>query len=210
MKENQDYLNDISEIRSMMERSSRFISLSGLSGVFAGIYALIGAHIANDIMNPVNYDITEKLKTLTTSNLKLLMLDVTIVLVLAIATGIFFTVRRAKKANQKIWDRTVQRLLINLFIPLAAGGLFCLTMIFRGVIGFVAPATLIFYGLALINASRYTVSDIRSLGLAEIALGLIAASFPGYGLIFWAIGFGILHILYGAIMYFKYERISAT
>ena len=43
---NEDYLKDISEIKNLMNKSSRFISLSGLSGVLAGIYALIGAAVA--------------------------------------------------------------------------------------------------------------------------------------------------------------------
>jgi len=68
----------------------------------------------------------------------------------------------------------------------------------------VAPLTLIFYGLALVNASKYTLSEIRSFGIAEIVLGLIAMAFIGYGLLFWAIGFGLLHIIYGIIMHVRY------
>ena len=46
MKEEQNYIQDIAEMRSMMERSSKFLSLSGLAGIMAGIYALSGAYIA--------------------------------------------------------------------------------------------------------------------------------------------------------------------
>ena len=46
MKNETDYLRDIGEIRSLMERSSKFISLSGWAGIFAGIYALAGVYVA--------------------------------------------------------------------------------------------------------------------------------------------------------------------
>jgi predicted lysophospholipase L1 biosynthesis ABC-type transport system permease subunit len=40
------HLEDIAEIRAMMERSTRFLSLSGLSGVFAGTFGLIASGLA--------------------------------------------------------------------------------------------------------------------------------------------------------------------
>jgi hypothetical protein len=90
--------------------------------------------------------------------------------------------------------------------PLVTGGLLILILISRSYYGIITPATLIFYGLALVSASNFTFADVKYLGLLEIALGLIAACFPGYGLLFWAIGFGVLHIIYGSMMYLKYDR----
>ena len=128
------------------------------------------------------------------------------VLILALGTGIFFTTRKAKKHGLKIWDSTSKRLLINLLIPLATGGIICLILLDKHYYALVAPATLVFYGLSLVNASHHTYRDIRYLGLTQIVLGLVAFMYIGYGLLFWAIGFGVLHILYGTLMYFKYER----
>jgi hypothetical protein len=104
-----------------------------------------------------------------------------------------------------IWDHTSKKLLLNLLIPLAAGGMFVLGLLHYDDWRFVVPATLVFYGLALVNASKYTVSDIRYLGFLEIALGILGMWYIGYGLYFWAIGFGLLHIIYGLIMWWKYE-----
>jgi hypothetical protein len=70
----------------------------------------------------------------------------------------------------------------------------------------VAPATLVFYGLALVNGSKYTLNDIRNIGYLEAGLGVVSMFVPGYGLWFWALGFGVLHIVYGVTMYYKYER----
>ena len=194
-----DYLKDITEIRSIMERSSRFISLSGLSGVMAGVYALAGAYVAHLIVQDYRANHNEYVVTY-------LMTVAAVVLLLAVGTGVFLTTRRARAQGATIWDATAQRLLINLLIPLVVGGLFSLILVARGMVGIIAPSMLIFYGLALVNASKYTLTDIRYLGFAEIGLGLLAALLPGYSLLFWALGFGVLHIIYGTLMYYTHER----
>ena len=209
MTQNDNYLKDISEIRSMMERSSRFISLSGISGIFAGVFALGGAAVAYFFLG-MNYYRSYDEGVLSSSEnynsiINFLILDALFVLVASLAAGIFFTTRKARKQGHKIWDKTVKQLLVSTFIPLAAGGIFCLSLLYHGVIGLVAPATLVFYGLALLNGSKYTLDDIRYLGICQIILGVISSFFIGYGLFFWAIGFGVLHIIYGAAMYFKYD-----
>lgn len=207
MENKTQYLEDISQIRSMMERSSRFISLSGLSGVFAGVYALGGAFLARQIINnEIGASYQAKLLNLSSGRLEQLTIIAIVVLVLAVGTGIILTTRKARKNGLKIWDKTAKLLILNLLIPLITGGFLCLIFLYHGFVGIIAPSTLIFYGLGLINASKYTFTDIRYLGFAEIALGLISAYYAGFGIYFWALGFGILHILYGTIMYFKYER----
>jgi len=206
MEEQKEHLQTLSEIRSMMERSSRFISLSGLSGVFAGVFALIGAGLA--YMKIRSFEENYRVMDIRDVNETVVYLFVlaAIVLIASLSVGVFLTVRNSKKRGIRIWDSTAKRLLINLMIPLGTGGLFCLVLLYHGVIGLIGPATLIFYGLSLINASKYTLNDIRYLGICEIILGLISSFYLGYGLLFWATGFGFLHIVYGAAMYFKYEK----
>lgn len=209
MSTQEEQLNALKDIRQMMDRSSRFISLSGLSGVFAGVIALIGAYFANDEINKFinkrgyGYGVDGEM------NLEFNLIKLGIfVLVIALAGGVLFTYRKSQKNNLPIWDKTSKSLLINLFVPLVAGGLFIIALLINhpNTYAIVAPSCLIFYGLALINASKYTYSDIRYLGLCEVILGLICMFYVGYGLIFWAFGFGVLHIVYGLLMYFKYER----
>ena len=197
--EKTDYLKDITEIRAIMERSSRFISLSGLSGVMAGVYALAGAYVAHLIVQDYRANPHDDV-------VAYLMADAAAVLLLAVGTGVFLTTRRARAQGATIWDATARRLLINLLIPLVVGGLFSLILVARGTVGIIAPSMLIFYGLALVNASKYTLTDIRYLGFAEIGLGLLAALIPGYSLLFWALGFGVFHIIYGTLMYYTHER----
>ena len=200
--EAKDYLKDIQDIKSMMAQSSQFISLSGLSGILAGIYALVGAYFAyNIIENDRSYYIT-----LESTTFKLIIGIALLVLLLSIVTAYLLTIRKAKKMGEKVWNSTSKRLIINFCIPLITGGIFTLLLLKNGYYGLIAPITLIFYGMACVNASKYTLRDVRYLGITQILLGLIATEFSGYGLYFWVLGFGICHILYGSIMHYKYDR----
>lgn len=212
--ENSQHLEAIQDIRNMMKKSTRFLSLSGLSGVFAGIYALVGAYIAylmlgefaasfrDDTGRDVGMNVKERLFGLYVDYVLL----AAAILVASIVTAYFFSNRKAKREGHNLFDHTAIRVLINLCIPLVAGGLFCLALLYHGAIIFIAPCMLLFYGMALINASKYTYDDIRYFGICEIILGLINAFNLGNGLIYWSLGFGVLHIVYGAVMWFKYER----
>lgn len=209
--ENNDSLNDLKDIRRIMERSSKFISLSGLSGVAAGICALIGAFLAYKLLN--NYYGTYNSRGFFSgddfSRLKIkFVLLAAAVFSVAFISSYYLTWRKAKKQGLPIWDHTSKRLAWNMILPLMSGGLFIVGMLRYDAWFFVSPACLIFYGLALVNASKYTLNDIRYLGYCEIILGLINMYFPGYGLWFWAFGFGVLHIIYGIVMWQKYERIQ--
>lgn len=207
MKETKDYLEDISEIRNIMERSSNFISLSGLSGILAGIYALIGSFLAYRVvyLERSILGIREVYINEWDTIIKLGLIAM-VVLVLAVSTGVYLTSKKSEHSLLSLKNAGFRNLLASLLIPLLTGGFFILILVARGYYGVVAPAFLIFYGLALINGSKYSLRDINYLGIVEIALGLICAIFPGYGLIFWACGFGVMHILYGSIMYYKYEK----
>ncbi len=206
MDNDKNYLEDIKEIRSLMERSTRFISLSGLSGVMAGIYALIGSVVAYKIVY-IGYGLFSYRKYFVSDNIIIvkLLLIAGAVLITALTTGFWLTQRKASKDRKKLWDPASKRLIINLLIPLMTGGIFIIILLLREEYAIIAPSCLLFYGLALINASKYTLDDIRFLGISEILTGLLCAIFPGFGLLFWAFGFGILHIVYGTIMHLKYS-----
>lgn len=209
-----EQLNDLREIRSLMERSSRFIGLSGLSGIAAGLCALAGAtvtYIYLDVRpfehaHQSYFDLALSASKWGVHYTKFFILVGSLTILAAISFGVLFTTRNARQKGQNIWDTTARRLLLNLMIPLSAGGLYCLAMLLHGSIAYLAPATLVFYGLALINGSKYTLHDVYYLGLTEIALGIVAMFLLRYGLEFWVIGFGFLHIIYGTMMYFKYEK----
>ena len=201
--DSKDYLKDINEIKELMNKSSRFISLSGLSGIMAGIYAIVGAAIAYWLVSTSGMDYL----ILDGKIFRLVMLDLFLIAFFSIVTAIYLTTRKAKKNGEKIWDATSQRLVINFLIPLVVGGIYILIILGQQKYGQTAALMLIFYGLALVNASKYSIGNIRYLGFIEISLGLICALIPGYGFWLWVLGFGVMHIVYGIWMQLKYDKI---
>ncbi len=201
MKEEKDYIQDIVEIRSMMERSTKFLSLSGFSGVLAGVYALIGVYFSNKIIgfNPDSIQYTHE-------KFQEIILIALIVMIGAIGTAIILSISKANKTGEKFWNASAKRLVVNMSVPLVAGGLLLLLLISYNLIGLIAPFSLLFYGLALYNASKFTYEDVKSLAIIEICLGLLSTYFITYSLLFWAFGFGIVHIAYGIYIYYRFEK----
>lgn len=226
MNENQKHIEDLQQIRSIMERSTQFISLSGLSGISAGIFGLIGAALAylklagefsisslnsrlysGEVVDVIDINFFNVVRmNLAFGPTMDLVIIATATLSLALIFATIFTARKAKKDGNNLWSPTAKKLLVNTAIPLVVGGLFCIALLKHGLFGLVAPCTLIFYGLALINGSKYTLPEIRYVGVLNIILGLLNTIYIGQGLFFWALGFGVIHIIYGVVMYFKYER----
>lgn len=207
-------LQDVKDIRRLMERSTRFISLSGLSGIAAGICALAGAAIARFVIFEKYYVEYNERGYFTSSDFNALRVQLILLAVgifaAAFLSAFYFTWRKSSQQGDSLWNPVSRRLFWNLAIPLAAGAFFILSMLQYNEWRFVAPACLLFYGLALVNASKYTLTDIRYLGYCQVILGLINMQWIGYGLYFWAFGFGILHIVYGIVMWWKYERSGST
>ncbi len=208
-------LDALTDIRQMMERSSRFISLSGLSGVAAGVCALVGAYFAYGIINPIHLEgsvkaegIKETFQPQTLRDFmgnKLFMIAL-VTFCAALVLAFAFTWLRSHKNNVPVWGAAARRLMVNVSIPMIAGGIYIFKLIEYGTYGLIAPGCLLFYGLALLNASKYTLGEIKYLAYVQIVLGLISCWFIGYGLYFWAAGFGLMHIIYGILMWYRYER----
>lgn len=213
MTDSNQPINDLHHIKSMMERSSRFISLSGLSGISAGVCALIGAYASYPyVYGYKDYVIGSYQDVRTGTGGYTIIINTWLfwiamfTFLAALISAFLFTYFKSKKQGIPLWGYSAKRLLINVAIPLFVGAVYLFRMIHFGTFGLVAPGCLIFYGLALINASKFTLGEIRYLGYSEILLGIINLWYVGYGLYFWAIGFGVLHIIYGAYMWYKYER----
>lgn len=217
MNDQNHHLDTLRDIKQMMERSSRFISLSGLSGIAAGICALVGAWFAKGIIDKNRYDETS-LKHIGRDGDGYMSVSewmgnqlfqvAAITFLAALVFAFIFTYLRSKKTNTPIWGTTARRLMINVTVPMIAGGIYLLKLMENDSYGYIAPGCLIFYGLAVLNASKYTLSETRFLGYGEILLGIISLWNIGYGIYFWALGFGVLHIVYGIFMWWKYERKS--
>jgi hypothetical protein len=213
MEEVKARLQDITEIKQILQNSTKFMSLSGLSGIIAGLAALGGAAGAYYYLESIGlWGVGQQhfqhlapgaLFDSVTFSLLGIALAVIGVTILA---ALYFSSKMAEKKGLPFWNQTAKRMLVSLSIPLLAGGFYCAVQLYHGNYEWLASNMLIFYGLALLNASKYTLNEIRYLGLLEIMLGLASAVWWGNGIWFWAAGFGVLHIAYGAWMFYKYER----
>ena len=207
MSDKQNQLETLQEIRSLMERSSRFLSLSGKAGIFIGIYALLGV---SGVYVYLDLSLLEggyyRLANQNAEKVSMLVLGFSFVLVSSLLTGLVWARIKARRLNLSLWDATAKRFLIHFFTPLFVGGIVCNLFLFRQQTDLILPFTLLFYGLALVNASKYTIEDIFYLGMIEIVVGLAALFFVEYALLLWGLGFGVLHIVYGATIYQKYEK----
>lgn len=201
-----DALSQLQEIRRMMSSSSRFISLSGWSGVFAGVSALVGAWLAHRRIETY-YQIDYARGTAIPGKLYQELLWIAILVFLcALAGAIAFTFLKSRKDQLPFWSPVARRLIWNTFLPIGVGGLLVLRLDQAGLYEFVTPACLLFYGLGLVNGSKYTLGEIRYLGYAQLILGIINLYAVRQGLLWWALGFGVCHILYGALMWWNHER----
>jgi hypothetical protein len=210
MENKSESIEDIKTIRKLMEESTRFLSLSGLSGIFAGIVAIAGAVIAYFLIlkkGSIRYD--DYISILAADETLIrrwkLIADALLVLALSILLSLYFSSQKARSEGKNIWSPVSKRLLINMLIPLISGGIFIIVLLIQNHLQLIVPGLLIFYGLALVNAGKFTYDEVFYLGILEIITGLVSAFFPGWGIISWIIGFGLLHIIYGIVMYRKYE-----
>ncbi len=212
MDKQQEHLETLREIRSLMERSSRFISLSGRSGVIAGIMAISGVvaaylYLGMSFTDPGYYEYAVNENGAPNAAVYTFFItDIFVVFMVSLLAATMLTMKKARQQGLPVWDATAKRLLINILIPIVTGAAFCLILVHHGYLELIAPATLLFYGMALLNAGKYTLNDVRYLGVAQIATGLAATLFLDYALLFWAFGFGVIHIVYGITMHYKYEK----
>lgn len=198
---------ELAEIKSMMERSTRFLSLSGLAGVLAGVFALVAAALAYYWVYfpnvPYGYHPSPSAEYGALTSLLTLAFGT---LVLSIATAWILSQKKSKRSSTRFWTAASKRFAQALFLPVLVGGILCLALLLNGHFLYLAPVTLIFYALGLISASHFTISDIKYLGYGQLILGIISAFVPEFGLIVWTLGFGVLHIVYGTLMHLKYDR----
>jgi hypothetical protein len=205
MEKHEEQLAAIQEMRDMMDQATRFKSISGLSGILAGILTFVCLYIIYLVTGISPFE-SEALDRMWLSSSQALILCFISLLIICIGIGFYLAMRNANQSGKSAWDNAAKRLAFSLAIPVFAGGIFSILLARFGLIAIAAPATLLFYGMGLVSASKYTLDAVRTVGLLFIFLGLLATYFLAYGLLIWTLGFGLLHVIYGFIIYVKYER----
>jgi hypothetical protein len=210
MNQSDQHLEDLQVIRKIMEESSKFLSLSGLSGIIAGLLGIAGAVIAQLLLAGPSAPAEWYLKPLAedgtvTRTVIWLFADMAAVLVLAFFGSVLLSLRKARRSGHILWTPVTRRMLASMLIPLGAGGLFILLTLSSIPAGVSASSTLIFYGLAVISAGKFTFGEIHWLGVLEIITGIVCLLLPQYTILLWATGFGVIHIGYGLFMHLRYK-----
>lgn len=201
--ENKDVLQTVKDIRDMMEKSSKFLSFSGLSSVLVGVYALLGAWEAFSLLqSPLAVEEQHSYLIAKFIVLAKMILGASLVTVLVLSW------QKSKKTHAAFFSQVTYRTFFHFFLPLSVGGMFCIALVINHYYAVIAPVMLLFYGVSLVNVSKFAHKSLLVLGCVEMALGIVCAFLPGQGLWFWAIGFGIIHIIYGVYFYFVVERKS--
>lgn len=195
----------LDDIRAMMAKSSRFQAISGVSIIMVGIYASVASFLVSPMLRGWNWlalpcDASGNITLNTPHLIHMTVLAALLLFVLSFATVTVMAWRKAKRLNLPLsLDKRMFQMLINFFIPLLAGGVLCLALIVQHHYGLTSSIMLIFYGLALVNMQHYTYPVFRFLGYAELILGFVDCFTVHYSLLFWFLGFGLLHILFGIL-----------
>lgn len=193
-------IEDLQHIKSIMERSTKFLSLSGWSGIWVGLCGLAASVL---LYNWQYAALAAHTPPYEAVHLLLLAL---ITFIVALSGGLYFTIQKTKKLGSPFLTKVTKRLLLRFCIPLAIGGVLCILLYEKSLLPLTLPITLLFYGLALYSIQEDTVKEIKTMAYIEILLGLFAFYFSAYALFFWALGFGIIHLLYGVILWNKYDK----
>lgn len=210
----EEQLNNLQDIKNLMESSSRFTSLSGLSGVSAGIVAIIGSLVVSNSLGIGIFEKAQGIMDYTTSStpsgdgktLQFLIITALAVFTFAAISALFFAGRKARSNDAKLMGSSGRKFIFNHSLFLLTGALFSVILINYGIYFLVVPVLLMFFGMGLISASKFSFNVIRNLGIAEIALGLTLAMMPVYALLFFVIGFGVMNIIFGLIVHFNYDK----
>lgn len=210
--ENKEALDTLNEIKDLMAKSSKFGSVSGgsvliigllASIVAAGAWLLLLPHIGAAWL-PERYSgmlINSPQRTLIASAVAVGLLAV------SMAVVSFGTYRKiVRRQGRFVFDQTVRRPLAHFCVPMAAGGALCLALLLQGHYGLTSSMMLVFYGLSLLNSSHYTLKPIAWLGYAELALGIADCYIVTHAILFWWLGFGLMHILLGVYILIKGNR----
>ena len=201
--ENKDALNTLHEIKELMEKSSRFQAISGWSILIVGLLASVvsaGAWLLllpHEGMSMGGMLINSPYRTLIASSVALALL------VVSFAVVCFGSYRMMKRQGGFEFGRTIRRPLFHFAVPMVVGGLLCLAMLMQGHYGLTSTFMLVFYGLALLNASHYTSRSIALLGYCELVLGVVDCFVVSHAILFWFLGFGLLHIVFGIYFILK-------
>ena len=181
-------MDNLRFIRSAMESSASFTSVPGLGGVVVGLTGLFAGVLAG-------------LPALASHWLTIWVIAATIALI----QGGLFMAKKARGQGVSLSRGVGRRFFFSVTPPLVAAAVLTVVLDGTSASGFIPGLWLVMYGSAVISGGTYSVRPVPVMGICFMALGLVALVAPWT----WAnslltLGFGGLHIVFGAIIARRY------
>src|SRR2546423_6835328 len=181
-------MDNLRYIRETMERATPFTGISGLGEIAIGATALVASVIAAQ-------------QPAFKAWLAIWLAEGLISLLIA---G-WSMDRKARAVQMPLVSGPGRKAVFSLSPPLIAGGLLTIVLVRAGLTNAIPGVWLLLYGTGVITGGMFSVGEVAAMGLCFIGLGAIALfSPPAFANWFMAVGFGGLHVLFGAIIVRKY------
>jgi len=209
--EHQKHLENLSELKSILSKNTRFLSFSGLSGVIAGITALAGEYLFYNLYLATFSSSSNYADVRNLADMKLFysaLLIALSIIGISVIVGVILARKKIRMQGSTVNRDLLKNTLIHILVPILVGGAICFVASFTDHFIYIPAFLLIFYGLGLFNGSRFSFDDLKIVGLVFMGLGLITYAYPNLSMWTWGLGFGVGHILYGLRVYFVHDRKS--
>ncbi len=184
----QHAIENLRFIRETMERSASFTAVPGWGGVAVGLSAVAASVIAGQQLEEHAW-------------LSVWLAEG----VLAFAVGAWAAMRKARAADLPIWTGAARKFALSLLPPVAAGALLTAALEAGGLHRFLPGLWLVTYGAGVVTAGAFSVRVVPLMGLCFMLAGAAALFSPAaWGNVILGLGFGGLHIVFGAIIARRY------
>jgi hypothetical protein len=181
-------MDNLRYIRETMERSQSFTAVSGVGGVLMGLIALGATFLA------VRSETTEAWVTVWMS-----------AAVLSLGIALVAMTMKARAAGGSLLVGAGRKFAWNLTPPLLVGGLLTVAMTQMGAATLLPGVWLLLYGTGVVTGGAFSVRVVPLMGLAFMLVGAAALFAPAaWGNLFMAGGFGLLHIVFGIVIWRKH------
>ena len=172
-------------IRETMERAGSFTAVPGWGGIAMGISAIIAAVLAGKEQDPALW-------------LRVWIIELIVAMLLASATMTL----KARRARTSLFMGPARRFAMAFAPPVMVGGVLTWALAWREQFELLPAVWLLLYGAGIIAGGMYSVRVVPIMGGLFFMLGLLALFLPGNLLL--ALGFGVLHIVFGSIIAWRY------
>jgi hypothetical protein len=181
-------MDNLRYIRETMERSQSFTAVSGLGGVLMGLIALGATFLA--------------LRAETTGAWVAVWMGAA---ALSLSTALAAMTLKARAVGGSLLVGAGKKFAWNLTPPLLVGGVLTLAMTQAGAAELLPGVWLLLYGTGVVTGGAFSVRVVPLMGLTFMLVGAAALFAPAaWGNLFMAGGFGLLHIVFGAVIWRKH------